>query len=88
MNYRISLSYLFKEQLRRIKETDEDIVHKKVLQNIKDTAKGIEKLEKSGFAVHDMTMRNKVPGTGYSTVYKIRADTKRVLIAKKILKRG
>ncbi len=70
-----------------IKETEDHVTYKRVAQNIKVTAKNLEKLEKSGMSVHEMSMRNNVNLTNYTIVYKVKVNPKKKLIAKKILKR-
>ena len=70
----------------QIKEMDTVLNYKKVAQNIKTTATNLEKLEKAGITVQDMTMKNKVPDTRYTIVYKVIINPTKKLIAKKVLK--
>ena len=70
-----------------LKESEDPITYKRVAQNIKTTVKNLEKLEKSGITVHEMSMRNDVPTTKYTVVYKVKVNPKKKVIVKKILKR-
>ncbi len=70
-----------------LRESKDPVTYKRVAQNIKTTVKSLEKLEKSGITVHEMSMRNDVPMTKYIVVYKVKVSPKKKVIAKKILKR-
>jgi len=70
----------------QIRELGETIDYKKVAQNIKTTVKELEKLEKAGMTVHNMTMRNEVSGTNYVVSYKVKTNPHKKLIAKKVLR--
>ena len=72
--------------MESIKENEDVLTYKRVAQNIKATVKNLEKLEKSGITVHEMVMRNAVPLTKYTVVYKVKTNPKKKLIAKKVLK--
>lgn len=72
--------------MAQIKELGETIDYKRVAQNIKTTVKDLEKLEKSGMTVHNMTMRNKVPNTNYVVSYKVKTNPHKKLIVKKVLR--
>jgi len=86
LTFQVSLSKLFNDHLECIKESEDPVTYKRVAQNIKATVKNLEKLEKSGITVHEMTMRNDVPLTKYTVVYKVKVNPKKKLIAKKVLK--
>ena len=64
----------------------ESIDYKRVAQNIKITVKNLEKLEKAGITVHNMNMRNEVPGTKYVVSYKVKTNPTKKLIVKKVLR--
>ena len=51
MTYKVSLSRLFKDQVAQIKEFDTIINSKKVIQNIKETATDLEKMQRSGISL-------------------------------------
>jgi hypothetical protein len=73
--------------MNQIKELGETLDYKRVAQNIKITVKELEKLEKAGMTVHNMTMRNEVPNTKYVVSYKVKTNPHKKLIAKKVLRR-
>jgi len=70
----------------QIKEFDTTVNYKKVAQNVKTTAKYLEKLQKSDVVVQEMTMKGKVADTKYTIVYKVVNNPNQKLIAKKVLK--
>lgn len=86
MTFRVSLSRLFNEQMNNVKDMDTPINYKKVAQNIKTTEQHLMKLERSGITIQDMTLKNKVPSTNYTVVYKIQVSPAKKIIVKKILK--
>ncbi len=73
--------------MAQIQELGETVDYKKVAQNIKATVKELERLEKAGITVHNMTMRNKVHNTKYIVSYKVKTNPHKKLIARKVLRR-
>ena len=72
--------------MAQIKEFDTDLNYKRVAENIKTTAKNLEKIERTGITVQDMTMKGKVSSTQYTIVYKVKNNPTQKLIARKILR--
>lgn len=65
---------------------DTYVNYKRVAQNIKTTAQKLQALEKSGMTVHDMTLKNRVPSTNYTVVYKVKVNPKKKLVVRKVIK--
>lgn len=87
MTYRVSLSRLFKEQIKQVKELDTILNVKKITQTNELTAKNLEEMGKSSeITIETTTIRVKVPGTPYTVVYKVKSDPRQVLVVKKIVK--
>jgi len=86
LTYKISLSRLYKEQVKQIKEFDTIINSKKVAQNIKVTVKDLEKMQKSGIDIDTTRIKSKVANTPYTVLYKVKNSSPQKLTAKKILK--
>lgn len=86
MAYQVSLSRLFNEQMDEIKELDSTLNYKRVAQNIKATAKDLEKMKKSGVTIETTRIKSKVANTPYTVIYKVSTNPHDKLIAKKILK--
>ena len=70
----------------QIKEIDTSLNYKRVAQNIKLTVKHLEKLEKSGITISDMTLKSNVDLTNYAIIYKIKINPKKKLIVKKVIR--
>ena len=87
LTFKISLSKIFNQHVDQIKELDTTLNFKRVVQNIKIAEKNLNRLEKYGITVTDMTFTNKVPQTDYSVVYKVKINPKKKLIVKKIIRR-
>ena len=87
MTYKVSLSRLFKEQVDQIKEFDTIINSKKVIQNIKETAKDLEKMQRSGISLETTRIQSKVDGTKYTVVYRVVNNPHDKLIARRINRR-
>jgi hypothetical protein len=85
MTYKVSLSRLFKEQVGQIREFDTIINSKKVIQNINQTAKELELMQKKGMSIQTPRITSQVHGTKYTVVYKVVNNPRDKLIAKKII---
>ncbi len=86
MNYKVSLSNIFKEQLKQIAEFDTFTNSKKVSKNPKQTLKDLEKMEKLGITIHTTKIKSDVYGTKYTVVYKVTKNQQKKLTAKKIIR--
>jgi len=88
LTYRVSLSRLFNDGLDQIKEFDSTVNVKRVAASIKQTAKDLDKIEKSsGITIETTRIKVKVPNTQYIVVYKVKNNPKKILIVKRILTR-
>jgi hypothetical protein len=72
--------------MAKVEELETVVTYKKIAQNIKTTASSLEKMEKTGIEMKEMTMRIDVPETKYSVVYKVITNPHKKIIAKKIIK--
>lgn len=86
MTYKVSLSRLFKDQVAQIKEFDTIINSKKVIQNIKETATDLEKMQRSGISLQTTRIQSKVDNTNYTVVYKVINNPHDKLIARRIIR--
>jgi len=86
VTYKVSLSRLFKEQVAQIKEFDTIVNSKKVIQNIKETATDLEKMQRSGISLQTTRIQSKVNDTNYTVVYKVTNNPHDKLIARRIIR--
>ena len=85
MNYKVSLSNIFKEQLAQIVEFDTLTNSKRVIQNTKQTAKELERMKRSEKVYEITRLRSPVDSTNYIVVYRIAKNPDK-LIARRIIR--
>ncbi len=85
MNYKVSLSNIFKEQLAQIVEFDTLTNSKRVIQNTKQTAKELERMKRSEKVYEITRLRSPVDNTNYIVVYRIAKNPDK-LIARRIIR--